>query len=508
VASQAGLPSGLALHVWQASTVLAHYKPAPEARHMRSTAIPDSAECLTSDHAVQPADPGAPGTTASGEPKAQAPVKAIEDVLCSVQVIDGEPAKVLDLLSRQTKVNLVLLTPTTGKMTLNLAGIPFREMLEHICALSGLRYLKVGSTFVLATDVQLKAAYPVEWLAANPQVAPPSGPDTISRIYTASYVDAVKLADSIGKVFDKMNISAVAGPSQATPSVTQVDTSAITGATAVTSGNNTSGSSPTSSNQGVAAKPSKTLILRGDRTLVEEAYKLAQQMDTPRPQVVIEVSVHDISNTALKQLGLSWTVGNIGITENPSGKIAFGSFAFAPQTFDATVSALQETDGDKLLASPSLSVLDGEQAYILIGDRINYPVLVGYSQSGSPIFSSQVERVGIYLQVATSVGTDGSITLCISPQVSSITGYLNVNGASYPQVATREAQTTLRMHSGETMVLGGLLQDEDIVQMSRFPILSDIPILGELFKNRSRSKTSSQVIITLKPTLISADEHR
>jgi type II secretory pathway component GspD/PulD (secretin) len=112
------------------------------------------------------------------------------------------------------------------------------------------------------------------------------------------------------------------------------------------------------------------------------------------------------------------------------------------------------------------------------------------------------ERVGIYLQVAASISSDGFITLTLYPQVSSITGYLNVNGASYPQVSSREAQTTLRVKSGDAIVLGGLLQNQDIVNTDKVPILSSIPFFGELFKHRTKTKSKSQVIITIRPVIV------
>ena len=109
------------------------------------------------------------------------------------------------------------------------------------------------------------------------------------------------------------------------------------------------------------------------------------------------------------------------------------------------------------------------------------------------------------MQVAANVSSDGTMTLSLYPQVSTVTGYLNLNGASYPQIATREAQTTVRIRSGETLVMGGLIRDEDVHSLEEIPLLSKIPIFGELFRHRNVTKTRSQVIITITPTIIPAD---
>jgi type II secretory pathway component GspD/PulD (secretin) len=433
------------------------------------------------------------------KPKPQAPaaVRVVEDIRCSVQVVQEDPAKVLQVISKQTKTNLILLTVPEVKLTINLTDVRLVDMIRHICALTQLSYLKVGDTFVLAQEDKLKAAYGVEWNQAHPPAEVIPAAPIVTKVYRAGYVSSVQLAAALEKLFDKTKLTAVAGPVQTNPSLTSRDAGATTGV----SGTAIAGGSGDES-------ANKLLVLRGDAETVEAAYRLAEQMDTARPQVAIEVTIHDISNNALKELGLQWTIGNVSITEKATGDLNIGSFSRAPQSFSAVVKALEKNEKAKLLASPNISVLDGEKAFILIGDRLNFPVLVGYTQNNTPIFNREVERVGIYLQVAASVSSDQNITLTLYPQVSSITGFLEVNGASYPQVSTREAQTTLRMKSGETVVLGGLLKSEDIVSIDRLPILSDLPFIGELFKHRKKTKNTSQVIISIKPTLIAVDEHR
>ena len=220
---------------------------------------------------------------------------------------------------------------------------------------------------------------------------------------------------------------------------------------------------------------------------------------------MIAVTVHDISNDALKELGLTWTFNGVSVNEAPKG-FNIGTISRTGLGASASLKALEQKNVAKLMASPSISVMDGERGFVLIGNRINFPVLVGYTQNNAPIFDRQQERVGIYLQVAASVASDGSVTLNLYPQVSTITGYLEVNGASYPQVATREAQTTVRVGSGESIVLGGLMRDEDVIQIDKVPLLSQIPFLGELFRHRKVTKTSSQVILTVTPTIVTPDK--
>jgi type II secretory pathway component GspD/PulD (secretin) len=303
-------------------------------------------------------------------------------------------------------------------------------------------------------------------------------------------VGAQQAIEAMTKLLGDKSVVAVVAPSASSPSLSSRDTTAATGIAA----NLVQRDSAT---DGV----SRVILLRGPRNAVAAAIGLIKGMDAPRLEVSIGVTVHDVENDVAKNLGLSWTYGNIQINEdNPNG-LSLGSFSRAPLSFSATIAALETKSKSKLLAAPNVTVLDGERAFILIGSRLTFPVLIGYSQANTPIFNTQEERVGIYLQVAARISPDGTVTLSLYPQVSTVSGYIQVNGASYPQIATTEAQTTLQVKSGETIVLGGLMHDQELSEIDKVPILSSIPLLGELFKNRTRSKTSSQILITLTPVI-------
>jgi type II secretory pathway component GspD/PulD (secretin) len=250
-------------------------------------------------------------------------------------------------------------------------------------------------------------------------------------------------------------------------------------------------------------RESREVILSGDEALVDQAYALAEQLDRRRKQVKIDVNITDVSLDNLKNLGIQWSFPQFGVHEGTPSGFSFGSFKRDPLNFEATMSALMDQNKAKLLAAPSIALLDGEQGYILIGQRVSYPLLTGYTQAQTPIFSVGQEEVGIYLQVKAQMTGEDEIMLSVYPQVSFITGYLNVNGASYPQVSTREQQTTIRVESGGKVVIGGLINDEDIRDEQNVPILSKIPFFGELFKYRNTHKTRDEVIMTITPQIIS-----
>lgn len=426
------------------------------------------------------------------------------DVVCTNTDVNG----VLALLSASTKANMVLVSPAEAKLTLRLKQVKLIDAVRHICAVAGIAHLKVGGAYLFGEAERLKTAYPREWEKAYPTPEPettpvPEPPKTdppkqepkeavVTRVVPVSYTDASKLAEMLGSLFKDQNLIAVAGPGTSSPTLGDRDTAGSTGVS-----------------QGViegGGSKSKTLVLRGPASVVKSAAEAIADLDQPGAQVKISVSIHDVNDAALRELGVSWNIGGTTFQEtNPRG-INFGGFNRTPFNFGATIRALETQDKAQLLASPEVTVLDNERAFVLIGNKLNLPKFDGYDANKIPIYSTSEYRVGIYLQVAASVAADGTITLAIYPQVSTVVKTTEINGASYPDIATREAQTTLRVKTGETIVIGGLLRNEELEQLEQVPILSQIPLFGELFKRRKKTRSSSQVVISLTPTLVLPDK--
>lgn len=451
--------------------------------------------------------PGLPRRMA-GKVPAATPVdrptkKEIEDTLCDVMASGSSLSGVISMLSITTKANIVALSSSDLPITLSLRQVKFKEALQIVLSIVGMKYLKVGNAFIVGAEDRLKATYPGEWEKANPapttgqepnKTAPETAPvdPVITKTHALSYAVPAQMVESLKMLFEGKGLNVVVGPASSAPTLTDRDASNSTG---VTAGVITS-----------AAKPGgKTLLLRGPKSVVEDAIEAAKSLDIQRAQVLIEVSILDVSDGALKELGVNWNIGGTTFTETDPKGVNFGSITRTPFNFGAAIKALETSDKAKILASPSVRVLDEERAFVLIGNRLTLPKFDGYDANRIPIYSTSEYRVGIYLQVAPSISADGTITMAIYPQVSTIVKFTEINGGSYPDIATREAQTTLRVKSGESIVLGGLLKNDEIEQMERIPILSKIPILGELFTRRKKTKGSSQVVISLTPTLIKGD---
>jgi general secretion pathway protein D len=273
-----------------------------------------------------------------------------------------------------------------------------------------------------------------------------------------------------------------------------------------------------------AAQPPNLLVLVGTAREVLRALELLRKVDVKQPQVVIEAKVLDVSEGSLKSLGLNWNIlqsGNIntldrsanrlplpdsttntpnqqGVGFNRDGQLGLDfTIVKKPIDFSITLNALAEDRRNRLLANPRVATLDGRPATIFIGDEVNYVKLIQQTPQGANVQTDSVQA-GIILRVLPRVHEDNSITLHIQPEVSVITGFLEVpGGGRLPQLARRNTDTTIRVNNGETVIIGGLIREADIKTIQKVPLLGDLPFLGYLFRRTSTSRDKSEIMISL-----------
>lgn len=453
--------------------------------------------------------------------------KPIEEKLCNVVAAGADLSDVLNMLSEQASVNVLLISPVDTKINVRLLNVKLIEAMNHLAAVTSMQYIKTGNAFVMGTKEKLASGYPKEWAkreadlkrqeeaeaqaeaatkagnaggnnesnsgsstGGNTQTPTPPADPVISQILKVSHIDPASLVESLKQLFGDQQLQVAAGPKPKTPEIS--------------SAGSTGGSDTAGTMQSSGERVSRTLILRGPKSVVSQAIETVRQLDTMRKQVSIQVTIHDVNDDALRDLGLTYTPGGTTISESNNKGLNFGTFARTPLSFNVGLRMAESKDKAKLLASPNVTVLDQEKAFVLIGNKINLPRLERVDNNGSPVYTSVEYRAGVYLQVAANISEAGEITLTLYPQVSTITSTNEINGAAYPNIATREAQTTMTVRSGETVVMGGLFREEELKEMERVPVLGQIPFLGELFTRRRNQKTKSQVIITITPTI--ADE--
>ena len=281
-------------------------------------------------------------------------------------------------------------------------------------------------------------------------------------------------------------------------------------APAVVSQGATGGPATTTQGNGVANTPN-TLVLTGTPADIAKARAILDRIDVRTPQISYEARVVDINRQDVQTLGLRYdfsrqaligernetaqgTIGPIGATQT-AGNPNFGAILRSPYSIGATLDALATNNRARTLANPNLSAIDGQPATAFIGDQIKYVVSIQQTTTGQTV-QTETASVGITLRVTGKASPDGYITLYIHPEVSSITSFRDLpNGISLPQIATRFVDTTVRVKSGETIGIGGLIQEQDITNLQKVPILGDIPILGQLFRRSQKTKNRSEIMV-------------
>ncbi|MDD2202317.1 MAG: secretin N-terminal domain-containing protein, partial [Firmicutes bacterium] len=230
-----------------------------------------------------------------------------------------------------------------------------------------------------------------------------------------------------------------------------------------------------------------SVVVRAAQSEHVKVLELIDSLDSELPQVLIEARLEELTGDAAKRLGLDWTFSGLRFGEN-----AFGQWVSVSMDFLANLTALEEEGHANLISRQHTFTVDGKTGKILIGDRI--PVITQEVQDGQAVNRVEFINAGIELAITPKVSSDGTITATVKPVISSIVGWTPQN---YPQIRTRELETIVTLKSGQTAVIGGLLHSDEIEGMAKIPLLGDIPLLGELFKTRTTTVSTTELVMLI-----------
>ena len=273
------------------------------------------------------------------------------------------------------------------------------------------------------------------------------------------------------------------------------------------------------------------IVVREEPAKLQLAERLLYAIDRREPEVELDLEVLEVNRTKnlkygfnfAKQAGLGITPpGTTGsITTNPTQFTYSQLTALGPESYLLTFPASviidffkQDSDA-KTLASPKLRVINNKSATINIGDKqpillSTTNVLPGQAATGavpttSTVTSIEFKDVGIKLTVEPSVNLNDEVMLKIKIEVTRLGDQVTLQAS--PEIkqfrfGTRMAETTLMLKDDETVVLGGLIQDEDRKNRTTVPILGDIPFLGHLFTTATIDRISTEVVLTITPRIV------
>jgi general secretion pathway protein D len=276
------------------------------------------------------------------------------------------------------------------------------------------------------------------------------------------------------------------------------------------------------------------IIVRGTPDQMVLAEKLLTDYDKPKPEVVIDVAVMQVSRDRIRTLGTvlptsvtaalipnsgaSTTTGGTssssssGVVVGAGGIGGIGSFAVAiPST--ATFTFLASDSNTKLLQNPQIRALNNEKATLRIGDRV--PIATGSFQPGiiggggvSPLVSTQFQYldVGVNIDITPHIHSDREVTLKMTLEISSVTGSESIGGITQPIIGQRRIEHETRLTDGDVNLLGGILEDSETQSMSGYPWISRLPILKYLFAQDNRERREDEIVFAITPHIVRAKD--
>ncbi len=237
-----------------------------------------------------------------------------------------------------------------------------------------------------------------------------------------------------------------------------------------------------------------------------------KRLDLVPLQVLIEVTIAEVMLNDTLRYGLQWFFqkGNNGLSFSTlaDGAVASAfpgfSYVFSPSDARFVLNALTEITDVRVISSPQLMVLDNQSARLQIGDQVPIATqsAVSVTDTGAPVVNSiEFRDTGVILAVTPRVNAGGLVTLEVLQEVSDVVA-TTTSELNSPTIQQRSIESTVAVQSGDTIALGGLIQDRDQESKSGLPLLSEIPILGNLFKTTNNAQRRTELLVLITPRVV------
>jgi general secretion pathway protein D len=238
---------------------------------------------------------------------------------------------------------------------------------------------------------------------------------------------------------------------------------------------------------------SNALIVTAAEPLFRELRTTIAELDTRRAQLLVESVVVEVDASKALDVGVQW-------------KSLFNIASDTSLTLGTVAQAIQATSGTNILSTANLVTLDNEEARIVVGQ--NVPFVTGSYTSASssttnPFQTIERKDVGITLRIRPQIGTNGTIRMAIYQESSSVASTAATGTESAgPTTNKRAIETNVVVDDGKIIVLGGLIEDSYAVDREAIPLLEKIPYVGALFRNVSRTRKRTNLLVFLRPVVM------
>ena len=358
--------------------------------------------------------------------------------------------------------------------------------------------VRTNSIIVTATEQNMKAFESMIQGLDAPKVL-----SEVTRVYPLKYAKSDELAQTLTSLF-RGNLNSTTSGGRYVGGIRSIF--GLGGST------NQDSNSPLAQLQNitVVSEPkTNSLLVTGPPNSGPLMDQLVQELDKRTAEVYIEVAIVDVTLDGEDQFGVEWqwhdekssASTSFGVAANTTGL----KYSILHNNVQVLLQALQTRDNVKVLSTPTITTADNVQAKISIGEDVPYVSNSTVTSGGNLQNTVAFQPVAISLTVTPHVnGASDVIGLDVHQLINEIIG--NNDTLDAPIIADREAQTSISVRDGETIVIGGIIQDNKSRYTKAVPVLSSIPLVGQLFKSRDYKTTRSELMVFLTPRILKTDE--
>jgi len=440
---------------------------------------------------------------------------------------NAEIRDVLGLLAEEYDLNVVMGDDIKGKVDLRLKGVSLSNTLDALLVSRGYDYeirdkiIRIARTEVIEKE-------------KNRRLARADSDPLVMEVIVLRYLDANDVLPMVKSMLSERGSATVV--ERRTYKGFQFGTqggSAVTGSTSSGGGAEGTSSPLVRGRAGVDKPTTSTLAIVDVSDQVEKIRKVIERIDVPPRQVAISAKILEVSTNSLEDLGLDISTqaistggftGNTVVTDINSGSSSSNiNSGVLANTFpsstdsglhavftklhgeDITVilHALLQDRKTRTLSAPEIMTLENQEATILVGEQ--FPIFASSTsdQGTTRETVSRFQPIGVSLQVISQITPNDEILMIVHPTVSTlgstVTGSTNLTA---PRINIREADTRVLVKNGETLVIGGLLEDSDDERYWRVPLLGNLPLVGNLFTRRQNDVDQRNLLIFITPRIV------
>lgn len=376
--------------------------------------------------------------------------------LINLSLVDTDIRDALSALAIDQEINIATATEVSGKISVHLYQVTLEKALHAITLAGGFSYHKHGDVYYVYKPKKAK----------DPQI------DRLQmRIFQLKYADVDKVQEVLGGL----------------PGIRMLK----------------------------FHEPSKTIIVEDTPENIKKVEKIIAHWDAMPKQVMIEARILEITLTDEMELGVEWSalIGDVNVGTSSFSRavlptdqevspvpdtgsgLFFNILTGTDPQFAAAIDALQEKTNVNTLSSPKVLAIHGEPAKVQVGGQQGYSV----AQTNLGVTSENIQFIdtGIVLEIVPYIDDDGNVLLNVKPSITSAQLEEGI-----PVTRTAFVETWLVAESGETVLIGGLIQDSITKTRSEVPCLGDLPLLGPLFGSRGRSVDKVELVVLITPSVV------